>query len=120
MLRAEHYNAHVVDMERLHDDLAILRLSLRDQPSAFVYSEDDDGRVGAVLSRLGEHIHQPLPGNFQSMPDFRVFIDRDLFLVKPIMKRFWLRSAALADASAIALDLHGFTGRRQAGRTDRA
>ena len=40
------------------------------------------------------------------MPDFRVFVDRDLFLVKPVGKRFWLRSAALADANAITLDLH--------------
>ena len=103
-----------------NDDLAILRLSLRDEPGAFDYSEDDDGRVGAVLSRLGEHIHQPLPGNFQSMPDFRVFIDRDLFLVKPIMKRFWLRSTALADVNAIVVDLHDFTGRRRDGRTDLA
>ena len=84
------------------------------------YAEDDDAPVGAALSRLGEHIYLPLPGNFQSMPDFRVFIDRDLFLVKPIGKRFWLRSAALADASAIALDLHEFTARRHDGRLDGA
>ena len=47
------------------------------------------GSVTAALSRLAENIHRPLPGNFQSMPDFRVFVDRDLFLVKPIGKRFW-------------------------------
>ena len=103
-----------------NDDLAVLRLSLRDTPGAFEYAEDDDASVGAALSRLGEHIHQPLPGNFQSLPNFRVFIDRDLFLVKPIGKRFWLRSAALADASAIVVDLHEVTGHRHAGRPARA
>ena len=87
-------------------DLAILRLSLGDAPAAADYDEDDDGSVAAALTRLVKYVRQPLSGNFQSMPDFRVFIDRDLFLVKPIGKRFWLRSAALADAGAIVVDLH--------------
>lgn len=100
-------------------DLAVLRVSLRDAPGPFDYAEADEASVGAALSRLGEHVHRPLPGNFQSMPDFRVFIDRDLFLVKPVGKRFWLRSAALADADAIALDLHAVSGRRPAVRPGR-
>ena len=103
-----------------NDDLAILRLSLRDGPGAFDYAEDDDQHVAAALSRLAEHVHQPLPGNFQTLPDFRVFVDRDLFLVKPSGKRFWLRSAALADAGAIVLDLHEATGGRDAGGWNRA
>ena len=95
-----------------NDDLAVLRLTLQDGRSAFDYAEDDDATVGAALSRLAHRIEQPIPGNFQSTPDFRVFLDRDLFLVKPAAKRFWLRSAAMADAHAIALDLQGFVGRR--------
>ena len=94
-----------------NDDLAVLRLSLRDGAGAFDYAEDDDASLAAALSRLGDQIGQPLPGNFQSMPDFRVFMDRDLFIVKPARKRFWLRSAALSDAHAIALDLHEVVGR---------
>ena len=101
-------------------DLAILRLSLGDAPAAFDYAEADSGSVAAALSRLVEHVRQPLSGNFQSMPDFRVFIDHDLFLVKPIGKRFWLRSTALADANAVVLDLHEFIGRRHDDRPDRA
>ena len=89
-----------------NDDLAILQLSLRDEPGSFEYSEKDDESVAAALSRLAEHVHEPLPGNFQSLPDFRVFAGRDLFLVKPAGKRFWLRSTALADANAIVIDLH--------------
>ena len=103
-----------------NDDLAILRLSLRAGPGAFDYAEDDDQHVAAALSRLAEHVHQPLPGNFQTLPDFRVFVDRDLFLVKPAGKRFWLRSAALADAGAIVLDLHEAAGGRDAGGWNRA
>ena len=89
-----------------NDDLAILRLSLRDGPGAFDYAEDGDESVAAALSRLAKHVGQPLSGNFQTLPDFRVFAGRDLFLVKPAGKRFWLRSAALADANAIVVDLH--------------
>ena len=100
-------------------DLAILRLSLGYAPAAFDYAEDDDGSVAAALSRLVEHVRQPLSGNFQSMPDFRVFIDRDLFLVKPVGKRFWLQSAALADAKAIVVDLHMWSNSGNSGRRDR-
>ena len=103
-----------------NDDLAILQLSLRDGPGAFDYAEDGDESVAEALSRLAEHVHKPLPGNFQALPDFRVFADRDLFLVKPAGKRFWLRSAALGDAIAIALDLHAVGGRRDEARSDRA
>lgn len=99
-----------------NDDLAVLQLTLRDGRSAFDYAEDDDATVGAVLSRLAHRIEQPIPGNFQSTPDFRVFLDRELFLVKPAAKRFWLRSAAMADAHAIALDLQDFVGRRHDDR----
>ena len=99
-----------------NDDLAVLRLTLQGGRSAFDYAEDDDATVGAALSRLAHHIEQPIPGNFQSTPDFRVFLDRHLFLVKPAAKRFWLRSAAVADAHAIALDLQGFVGRRHDDR----
>ena len=101
-----------------NDDLAVLRITLRDQPGGLDYTENGDESVTAALTRLAEHVHQPLSGNFQSMPDFRVFIGRDLFLVKPLGKRFWLRSAALADANAIALDLQEFTGRTPDSRPD--
>ena len=99
-----------------NNDLAVLRLRLRDERSELDYTEDDDASVGAALSRLAEHIEQPLPGNFQSMPDFRVFVDRELFLVKPAGMRFWLPSAALADAHAIALDLQVSVGPHRDGR----
>ena len=102
-----------------NDDLAVLKLSLREAPGGFDYGEDSDVTVAVALSRLSKHVHQPLPGNFQSMPDFRVFIDRDLFVVKPAGKRFWLRSAALADANAIALDLQAVAARRHDARPGR-
>ena len=89
-----------------NDDLAVLRLSLDEQGKVTKYIEEDKNSVREVLTELYLHIHQPLPGNFQLMPDFRLFVDNSLFLVKPAQKRFWLKMSAVADADAIALDLH--------------
>ena len=94
-----------IRLEARNDDLAVLRLTLEDGRKKVGYTEKSNGSVGAVLARLSEHVHQPLPGNFQLMPDFRIFVGNHLYLVKPARRRFWLRSAALADADAIALDL---------------
>ena len=94
-----------IRLEARNDDLAVLRLTLEDGPKKVGYTEKSNGSVGAVLAKLSEHVHQPLPGNFQLMPDFRIFVGNHLYLVKPARRRFWLRSAALADADAIALDL---------------
>ena len=89
-----------------NEDLAVLRLSLRERRGSPEYSEEDGRSLGAVLTDLYAHIHRPLPGNFQLMPDFRLFVGNDLYLVKPTQRQYWLRTAALADADAIALDLH--------------
>ena len=83
-------------------DLAVLRLRLGDDSD---YEEDDDGELTAVLGKLRDHISQPIDGNFQVMPDLRVFAGESLYLIKPMQLRFWLRSTALADADAIALEL---------------
>lgn len=85
-----------------NSDYAILRLRL---DTAGHYTEAEDGDFDAVLERLGDHLHQPLDGNFQLTPDLRVFVGESLFLIKPLQLRFWLRWSALGDADEIALDL---------------
>ena len=102
-----------IRLEARNDDLAVLRLALEEGRKEAGYIEEDDRSVGAVLTRLSEHVHQLLPGNFQLMPDFRIFVGDHLYLVKPARRRFWLRSAALADADAIALDLQDAVARNR-------
>ena len=102
-----------VELKARNDDLAVLRLTLEDGRKKIGYTEEDDRSVGGVLANLFEHIHQPLPGNFQLIPDFRIFVGNDLYLVKPARRRFWLKSAALADADAIALDLQDAVARNR-------
>jgi hypothetical protein len=93
------------ELEARSDDLGVLRVSLNGPNIPGRYSENQDGSIAEALSRLARHIHQPLNGNFQLMPDFRAFVGKNLYLVKPMQRRFWLKSAALADADAIAMDL---------------
>ena len=102
-----------IKLQARNDDLAVLRLTLDDGRKKTGYTEESNGSVGTVLARLSEHVHQPLPGNFQLMPDFRIFVGNHLYLVKPARRRFWLKSAALADADAIALDLQDGVARNR-------
>ena len=94
-----------IRLEAQNRDLAILRLILEDDRGSVEYEEKTGAAVGDVLTDIFEHIHAPLPGNFQLIPNFRIFMGNTLYLVKPTQKRFWLKSAALADADSIALDL---------------
>lgn len=87
-------------------DLSVLKLTLGEESE---YDEDENADLTSVLGRLHEHINQPIDGNFQVMPDLRVFVGKSLYLIKPMQMRFWLRSTALADADAIALDLQHIT-----------
>ncbi|RUV81444.1 N-6 DNA methylase [Mesorhizobium sp. M1A.F.Ca.IN.020.06.1.1] len=100
-------------LEAHNDDLAVLKLKLDPAGRPTPYAESSDSEVRDLLAKIFKNVHQPLPGNFQLMPDFRVFDGNSLYLVKPMQLRFWLRSAALSDADAIALDLQDFAGLRK-------
>lgn len=93
-------------LEASNADLGVLKLSFSDQHDEQPgYAEEDSARVDTALSKIMLHLRQPIAGNFQLVPDLRIFIDKNLYLVKPMQRRFWLRSTALADADAIAGDL---------------
>ena len=104
-----------VVLEARNDDLALLHLRLVQRSSGARYRERNDRTIGEALRRLGEHIEVPLPGNFQLVPDFRLFVGKSLYLVKPLQRRFWLRSAAIADADAISMELHDAVGLWETG-----
>ena len=95
-----------VVLEASNSDLGLLHLRLEDRGGQAPYREREDKAVGEALGRLGAQIGLPLPGNFQLVPDFRMFTGKSLYLVKPLQRRFWLRSAAIADADALAMELH--------------
>lgn len=103
-------------LEASSPDLAVMRLSMNGLSRE--YAESQSHSVSETLSRISGQIHQPLDGNFNLMPNLRVFVGKDLYLIKPMQLRFWLRLNALADADAIAMDLQDATdmGRRSRHR----
>ena len=95
-----------VVLEARNDDLALLHLQLVRGSEKSQYRECYDRAIGEAFRRLMGRIGVSLPGNFQLVPDFRLFVDKSLYFVKPLRRRFWLKSTAIADADAIALELH--------------
>tara|TARA_R110001592_G_scaffold319724_4_gene597507 strand:- start:782 stop:3844 length:3063 start_codon:yes stop_codon:yes gene_type:complete len=86
-------------------DLVVLGVHLTDSINRPSFSVSKNTDIDNVLSKIWHSLPAELPGNFQLIPDLRVFIDDVLYIVKPRKKRFWLGSTALADADAIASDL---------------
>ncbi len=99
-----------IKLKAKNQDSALLCLSLQEMPNNSTYIEESNISLSKALANIFSRISQPIRRNFQLIPNFRVFIGKDLYLVKPIQKRFWLRSTALADADAIALDLQDAIG----------
>jgi hypothetical protein len=101
-------------------DVAILKLSIN--ATSDEYREDDSPEVGQFLQSIQAHLPVRLPGNVQVVPDLRFVIGSDMYLVKPMQLRHWLRSTALADAEQIAAEFtaaiarHSQTGGDYAGR----
>ena len=87
-----------------NEDCAVVRLRLCLKEDSVEYAEPL-GDVGAALTRVANAATEVLPGNLQQVPNLRVYDGDDLYLVKPNKLRFWTRSAALADAEEIVVDL---------------
>ena len=85
-------------------DLAVLRASLTEQAQSY-REEEADRSLHRVLADLSEQYGIAVPGNLQSVPDFRFFADGYLYLVKSNQRRFWLRSSAFSDSSDIVAGL---------------
>ena len=100
-------------------DVAVLKLTIGDE--AAPYTEDSSSEFNAFLGSIAAKLPIDLPGNVQLIPDLRLVVDRDMYLVKPTALRHWLRSTALADAEQIAAEFvaaaarHGQEGAVRAG-----
>lgn len=100
-------------------DVAVLKLTIGDPVAP--YTEDSSGEFNDFLGSIAARLPIDLPGNVQLIPDLRLVVDRDMYLVKPTALRHWLRSTALADAEQIAAEFvaaaarHGQGGAIHAG-----
>ncbi|MCP4486280.1 MAG: N-6 DNA methylase [Gammaproteobacteria bacterium] len=90
-------------------DFAILELSLdKFQSKGDQKYQELDSDLGILITKLMNTANIELPGNFTLIPDFRLFIENKLYLVKPVNKQYWMKSSALEDADSIALDLQAY------------
>lgn len=83
-------------------DVSVLKLTIGDVVAP--YTEGSSGEFADFLGGIASKLPIDLPGNIQLIPDLRLVVDRDMYLVKPTALRHWLRSTALADAEQIAAE----------------
>lgn len=102
------------------NDIAILKLTLRTSPGGSTYAENAAEEFNVFLHSIGKNLPARLPGNVQLVPDLRFVIGNDMYLVKPMQVRYWLRSTALADAEQIAADLSAAIARQSKPETHHA
>jgi hypothetical protein len=92
-------------------DVAVLKLTISDK---FVpYTEDSSSEFNDFLWSIAAKLPIDLPGNVQLIPDLRLVVDHDMYLVKPTALRHWLRSTALADAEQIAAEFVAAAARHE-------
>jgi hypothetical protein len=93
----------------LSSDVAVLRLTIGGTPTD--YREDASPDLTEFLQSIAANLPVALPGNVQVVPDLRFVVGSDLYLVKPLQLRHWLRSTALADAEQIAAEFSAAVAR---------
>jgi hypothetical protein len=94
-----------VSLAARNDDTALLKLTLCSDLDCPDYSEQQTESFTDALDRLSKAVGESVTGNFQTIPDMRIFVGNALYLIKPLQLRFWLPSSALADADSIASDI---------------
>ena len=95
-------------------DIGVLKLTLGSK--ARDYGEDTSSEFEPFLQSIKDNLPIPLPGNVQLVPDLRFVIGADMYLVKPMQLRHWLRSTALADAENIAAEFSAAIARSSQGK----
>jgi hypothetical protein len=95
-------HARVLDAARAW---SLVELSLNGLHSDGVSAEKHPTALTTALERVMRSLPAGSSHNVQLRPDFKLFLDDTLFLIKPLDARFWLPSMALNDADEIAGDL---------------
>jgi hypothetical protein len=97
-------------------DIGILKLTIGTVSKSSVYAENSASELEVFVDSIAKHLPVRLSGNAQLLPDMRIVIGGDMYLVKPLQVRHWLRATALADAEQIASELSA-AGARQVGKS---
>lgn len=99
----ESVHARVLDGKK---EWSLVELSLiRQELNGAVQIEKQSEELMIALRKVMATLPSGSSHNVQLRPDFKVFLDEALFLIKPPDARFWLKTAALNDADEIAGEL---------------
>lgn len=79
--------------------------------SATVDRFGDDSIIEILASALGRVMERPIE-NILTIPDVAVVEGNRIFLVKPLVSRFWMRRCAVEDANRLALQLQSLSKER--------
>jgi hypothetical protein len=94
--------------------LGIVRVDLTGDPSRPRVAQDDNAVV-RVLNEL--RARQLLPmgitDDLYFAPDTIIWTERALYMVRPLIRRFWLRHTAVRDARHIVTGIHKLNSRKQ-------
>ena len=95
-------------------NIGIVKLFIAQDVDSFKESKTkvDDRSVNLILGTLKTNNILPMPistGGYHLGSDFLVHLNSDIFLIKPLAKRLWLRSQAVHDAQRIVLSIQNMT-----------
>ena len=88
-------------------DLAVLRLRLCSTKDWAEYTEEPN-EVGKLLVDVARESGAELPGNIHQISNLRMYAGDDMYMVKPNIMRFWMRTAALDDAEQVVVDIEEY------------
>lgn len=71
----------------------------------------DDGVIEILASALKREVERPAE-NLLTIPDMAIVDGSRIFLVKPLVSRFWMRRCAVEDANRLALQLQSLSRAR--------
>jgi hypothetical protein len=95
----------IVELYGFTEDIAIIGVNLSQCSNEQTNTNEMKCSIDDLLESIWKLLPNNMSGNFQLIPDLKIFIDDTLYLIKPRKMRFWMKSAAIADSDAIAMDL---------------
>lgn len=98
-------------IEAFNQDMAIVRVNLEGTFDTTPLQAEQTEEWNALLEHLWGQVKRPVSKNVQVISDLRIFIDEDLYLLKPRALRHWLYTSGLDEADSIAAEL--FATKRQ-------
>ena len=88
-------------------DLAVLRLRLCSTKDWAEYTEEPN-EIGTLLADVARESGAELPGNIHQVSNLRMYAGDDMYMVKPNIMRFWMRTAAHDDAEQVVVDIEEY------------